>query len=147
MAYRLRPFEDKDAPEAVSIFHSNLNDYFDPSEEAPFRHFLKNIRGKYFVCEQGNKVLGCGGYAHEQEGDARICWLMVDREVHASGVGRFMMDAFQQKIETEGVYHVISLQTSQHTDGFYEKLGYTTLYTKDDHWAPGMHLYYMEKQL
>lgn len=147
MAYLLRPFEDKDTLKALAIFHSNLNDYFDPSEEKPFQQFLKNVRGKYFVCEQNATILGCGGYAHEREGDARICWLMVDRSMHTSGVGRFMMEAFQQKIKAEGSYRLISLQTSQHTDGFYEKLGYSTLYTKDNHWAPGMHLYYMEKQL
>ncbi len=131
----------------LRIFDSNVPDYFDHSERQHFENFLNKMNCPYFVYLDQNEVIGAGGFVREKEGDARIVWLMVDRNKHSSGVGRAMMEFFEERIKAQKTYEVISLMTSQHTDVFYEKMGYKTTKAEDDYWAKGMHLRYMEKRL
>lgn len=137
----------------MEVFDSNMPQYFDPTERQPFFDFLDDAKGfykvssHYFVYLKDQKVIGAGGYLREKEGDARIIWLLVDQAMHGKGIGREMMAFFEAEIRRQKAYEMISLKTSQLTDVFYEKLGFKTLESADDHWGPGLHLRYMEKQL
>lgn len=140
-------------PRLMDIFDSNMPKYFDPTERQPFHDFLDDsnafykVESHYFVYLKNKEVLGAGGYLREKEGDARIIWLLVDQSMHSKGIGSEMMNFFEQEILKKKEYHMISLKTSQLTDVFYEKLGFVTLESADNHWGPGLHLRYMEKQL
>ena len=57
------------------------------------------------------------------------------------------MQHLEKVIREKGMYQKISLKTSQLTDVFYKKLGYTTLFTEKDHWGEGLDLVYMEMEL
>lgn len=137
----------------MEIFDSNMPKYFDPTERQPFSDFLEDwkafykVESEYYVYLKGQEVLGAGGFLREKAGDARIIWLLVDQKVHSKGIGREMMTFFEEEIINRREYEMISLKTSQLTDIFYEKLGFETLESADDHWGPGLHLRYMEKQL
>lgn len=145
--YRLEPFESKDEQILMELFISNMPDYFDPTEKPEFEKFLKDVKGKYWTCREENDYVGAGGYCEVEKGEARICWLMVQRQEHAKGVGRFMMERFKKLIEEEAYFNRITLKTTQHTDKFYEKLGYTTTRFEKDFWVKGLDLYFMELQL
>ena len=129
----------------MEIFESNVPKYFDAREKEPFNDFLDNIKGEYFIIRKDDLIVGAGGFCEESKGEARICWLMIDRESHFTGMGTLLMKEFEQRIEKRIEFERITLKTTQHTDKFYEKLGYKTQYTKNDFWFPGLHLYFMEK--
>jgi len=132
----------------LEIFDSNSPKYFDPSERDQFIDFFKDLyRGKYYVGESNGRIVGCGGYCKQSEGEARIVWLMIDANFHGKKAGRELMLFFENEIVQSDQYQKITLQTSQLTDVFYEKLGYKTLFTKKDHWGEGLDLYFMEKPL
>ena len=147
MKYCLKTYNSNNKGAVIEIFRSNMPAYFDPSELAPFQKFLENIKGKYFVCELNDVVIGAGGYCEEEKGEARICWLMIHNSKHGNGAGRYMMQAFYDKIVEQKTFDRITLKTTQHTDKFYKTLGYETTYFEKDHWLKGMHLYFMEKVL
>jgi len=147
MSYHLRLYNLNDKDALMGIFRSNMPHYFDPSELEPFRDFLADIKGTYFVCVENNKQIGAGGYYETEKGEARICWLMVDGSMHGKGIGRFMMQEFYNKIKQTGKSDRITLKTTQHTDKFYETLGYKTTQFEKDFWVKGLHLYFMEMKL
>ena len=83
-AMDLRPYRTEDAPACLTVFDSNLPDYFDPTERAGFEDFLRDP-GQYFVIEHDGRVIGCGGIRAEAP-EARLTWGMVHREFHRQGL-------------------------------------------------------------
>lgn len=147
MNHELIRYSKEYREDLIEIFKSNMPKYFDPSELAPFEGFLDEIQGDYFVCKVEGKTLAGGGYARIGESEARICWLMVANELHGKGLGRFMMQQFYDLVIADGSFSRITLKTTQHTDKFYETLGYKTTLFEEDHWVKGMHLYFMEQDV
>lgn len=147
MSLQLRVFRPEDKIRVIAIFRSNMPQFFDPSELEPFQQFLDDIKGDYFVCLKEDTIIGSGGFYETEEGEARICWLMIDHSSHSKGIGRFMMEEFRTKVISNGNSNRITLKTTQYTDKFYEKLGYHTTYFEEDFWVKGLHLYFMERSI
>lgn len=142
------PFHEEHISDLLQIFDSNMPKYFDPSERNQYIQFFESLyQGEYYVYHEDDTYLGAGGFCTQNPGEARIVWVMVDSKSHGRGVGKALMQFFEQRIRDRKEYSKISLQTSQLTDKFYEKLGYKTLYTKKDHWGEGLDLVYMEMEL
>jgi len=131
----------------LNIFDSNVPQFFDASERKPFEDFIDQKNKHYFIFKLKDIIIGAGGYWAETPNEARICWLMVHSDYHKKGVGRQMMNSFEEKIKGEGAFRSITLKTAQKTEKFYQKLGYTTIFFEKDHWAKGLDLYLMEKEI
>lgn len=141
------PFTKKHIADLLVLFEGNIPEYFDVSEKPQFENYLQKSPKNYFVSLEDGHIKGAGGYAFESAIEGRIVWLLVDRNKHSKGIGRELMNYFENEIKMDSKVELISLMTSQHTDKFYEKLNYITTRKEDNFWAKGMHLYYMEKQI
>ncbi|MCC3159591.1 GNAT family N-acetyltransferase [Hymenobacter sp. 15J16-1T3B] len=145
---RIRPYEAADEEAVLELFRSNLAPYFVPAEEADLLAFLRvevsTERLSYFVAELPDRpgLVAAGGYALNAP-HAVLTWGMVERRQHGLGLGR-AFTAFRIR-ECRRAYpgRGIEISTSQHTEGFYAKLGFRTLSIEPDKWAPGLHEVHM----
>lgn len=131
----------------LRIFDSNVPQFFLAEEREPFEHFLNQQRSNYYLVKLKAEIIGAGGFCAESCDEARVCWLMIHSAYHKKGVGSRLMSSVEKKIIEEGKYKFISLKTAQTTEKFYQKLGYTTELFEKDHWAKGLDMYLMKKEI
>lgn len=132
----------------LQLFRGNLAPYFTPGEEADFLQFLREevvADGlPYFVAElpEWPGLAAAGGYALNPE-HAVLTWGMVERRLHGRGVGRAFTGFRIRECRRAYPGRAIEINTSQHTEAFYAKLGFRTLAVEPDKWAPGLHEVHM----
>ena len=135
----IRNYSPEDMEDVVAVFRSNVPKYFAPEEESGLRDFLNKLTGQYFVVEAEASVIGAGGFAlNRDERSVSLCWGMIRSDLLGQGLGseltRFRITAAREAYR--GLSLVIS--TSQHTSGFYEKLGFSLLDRIANGFAPGI---------
>lgn len=137
---QVRDFTPSDREACLKVFDSNVPEFFVPAEREDFAAFIDALPGPYFVLEDGSgAVLGCAGYAVTPgTATADLCWGMVVRERHGSGLGGLLLDERLARIRADSRIEAIALNTSQHTRGFYERLGFVTERVVPDGFAPGL---------
>lgn len=134
-----RDYTAADRQGCLAVFDSNVPRYFVTEERAEFAAFLEELPGPYFVLLDGEAVVGCGGYALEEDGvTASFCWGMVDQRRHGTGLGRRLAEERLARIRADARVGRVQLHTSQHTRGFYERVGFVTLGVTPDAYAPGL---------
>ena len=132
-------FTPADLEACLQLFDSNVPDYFHVGERAEFRAFLGDLPGPYLVFrDAGGEAVACGGWAVGENGVADLCWGMVRRDLHGRGWGRRLTLARLNGIESTPGVRAVELRTSQHTEGFYEALGFRTVETRPDGFGPGL---------
>ena len=100
------------------------------------------------LTDETGAIVGCGGYAYSgEDGTADLCWGMVRRELHGTGLGRRLTELRIERSREDPRVKAIALRTSQHTAGFYERLGFQVLRVTEDAYAPGLHRYDMRLHL
>lgn len=136
-----RRFTASDIDGCLEVFDTNVPDFFTVEERSEFTAFLRSLPGPYFVLEGADGKIGaCGGYALSEDGRvADLCWGMVRLELHGRGVGRALTQLRVEAALQEPKLSEIALNTSQHTRGFYEKMGFRLLEVIEDGYAPGLH--------
>ena len=126
-----------------------MPEFFTAGERDEFADFLSELPGPYLVCVAGGKdVLACGGWAiRASDRAADLCWGMVRRDRHGSGLGEALTRVRIEGARTDGRARHIALNTSQHTVGFYERLGFRAVRVQADGYAPGLDRYDMILEL
>ncbi|WP_460576434.1 GNAT family N-acetyltransferase [Hymenobacter coalescens] len=148
LSLRIRPYAAADETAVIQLFTSNLAPYFVPEEEAELRAFLRGpvlTQGlPYFVGELPDwpGLAAAGGYALNDP-YAVLTWGMVERRLHGRGVGRAFSAYRVAACRRAHPGVAIEIKTSQHTEGFYAKLGFRTLQVAPDKFAPGLHEVHM----
>ena len=137
----IRAYRPGDRNACLAVFDSNVPDFFVPSERDEFAAFLDDLPGPYLVlADPAGAVVGCGGWAVEEGAlHADLCWGMVHRDRHGEGLGRRLAEARIDAVRESGGVASVRLHTSQHTTGFYERLGFELAGVEDDGYAPGLH--------
>lgn len=141
---RIRPYTAADEAAVLQLFRSNLVPYFVPEEEADLQAFLREevvADGlPYFVAELPDwpGLVAAGGYALNPE-HAVLTWGMVERRLHGRGIGRAFTEFRVRECRRAYPDRAIEINTSQHTEAFYAKLGFRTLSIEPDKFAPGLH--------
>lgn len=144
----IRLYQPSDKPHLIELIRLNTPPYFDESEEALFSNYLDNEREDYFVLESNGKILGCGGLNYEKEkSEAVLSWGMIHPAHHSQGLGTQLTQHRINHLKTLKKTGKIVVRTSQHTMVFYKKMGFTLLEVKENYWADGIHLNYMEMVL
>ena len=144
---RVRPYAVADKDACLALFDSNVPAFFDPTERADFADFLDQPQGHYFCIEQDGKIVGCGGFAREDRGQARFTWGMVDRGHHGDGLGRLLTEHRLQEIARDGSYGEADLSTTPRVAPFFAKFGFVETGFEKDGFAPGMDKVVMIKTL
>lgn len=133
----------------IEMFNSNVPKYFAPSEEDEFKEWLrKHEEEPYWVVEtEEGELVGCGGIYFAEEhtkskaefpNEVGFAWGMVDNPYHKKGYGKALSLFRLNYLKENHPKRPIVLRTSQHTYGFFEKLGFSTLEYIKDGWEPGM---------
>lgn len=137
---RVRDYTTADRSACLLVFDSNVPEFFVPPEREEFAAFLDALPGPYLVMEDdAGVILGCGGYAVEPgTTTADFCWGMVVRERHGTGLGRLLLHTRLERIRSDPTVETVALHTSQHTRGFYERVGFSTERVVPNGYAPGL---------
>lgn len=106
--------------------------------------FLDNHAHDFYVCKDGDQVVGCGGHNFDGENTGVLSWYMTDANYMGKGVGAMLVQYNLDMLREHQHIKRIRVRTSQLTDKFYEKFGFKLMFTKDDYWGKGLHLYQME---
>lgn len=137
----IRKFQAEDLDALVAIFRSNIPKYFSPEEEPGLYDFINDRLEDYYVIEVGGEVVGAGGIALNADIDPQtvsLCWGMVREDHLGTGLGKALTE-FRIKLAQKKYPGVaITIGTSQHTEGFYQKFGFTTVEHTPDGYGPGI---------
>ena len=136
----LRPYSADDLDAVVAVFRSNIPKYFTPAEEPGLYEFLDGYAEDYYVVEIDGDVVGSGGVAWNdlEKPTVSLCWGMVRRDHLGTGLGK-KLTKFRIKYAREKYGDVpLTIGTSQHTQGFYEKFGFRLVEHTADGFGPGI---------
>lgn len=140
----IRPYISKDKEALISLIRLNTPQYFDKAEEQDLVSYLENELEDYFVIEQDNTVIGCGGINYEDnKKTAIISWDIIHPNYQGKGIGKSLLSFRINVIKENRTTNKIIVRTSQHTDKYYEKSGFKLEKIVKDYWAPGFDLYKM----
>lgn len=128
----IRAFEKTDLDAVIDIFRSNIPKYFGADEESGLRDFLREGCENYFVAEIDGEIVASGGIALNDDDTVSLCWGMVRADHLGTGLGKTLtLFRIEKAVEKFGDRALV-INTSQHTRGFYEKLGFAlTEHTPD----------------
>lgn len=136
-----RAYAPSDEGACLGLFDGNVPAFFSLSERRDFERFLARqaTEWQYLVLERAGRIVGCGGLAIEKDGlTASLCWGMIDRDLHRTGLGRILAEArLRLAAITPGIVRV-RLDTSQHTQGFYALFGFEVLNITQDGYGSGL---------
>ncbi|MEZ4903637.1 MAG: GNAT family N-acetyltransferase [Spirosomataceae bacterium] len=142
MEVTLRPYELSDRRTLERIFLLNTPKYFAPEEVGDFLEYLDLFGDDYVVAVVDKRVVGGGGYwirSFDQQGG--LSWAFLHPDFQGTGIGKELAEYRIEKIKNTGIAKTIMVETSQHSFGFYEKLGFKLLSKQPDYWAKGIDLY------
>jgi predicted GNAT family N-acyltransferase len=135
----------------IEIFKSNTPKFFAENELNDFEFWLngkdqnvlayQNTQEEYFyVLEHDGSVKACGGmYLPKNEQRINLVWGMVHSSMHLQGIGACLM---QCRLDLANVLFPripITIDTTQHSSGFFEKFNFETVKTTEDFYANGLH--------
>ena len=152
----IREYTTADRQACLGIFDSNCSQYFDPSEREYIENWLTaqdegrptypNSAGdRFYVLEYEGTVIACGGfYLLKDEHAVSISWGMVHVGHHRKGFGRQLFQYRLDVIRKLRPDAKILLDTSQHTFGFFEKMGMKIKAVTKDGYGEGLDRYDME---
>lgn len=145
----VRDYTPADRTACMAVFESNVPEYFLVAEREQFSHFLDVLPGPYVVVEDGaREIVACGGYALEPgTATVSLCWGMVRRDRHRTGLGRLLLDARLDRIRSDALIGAVKLDTTQHSHRFFERWGFRTQRVLLDGYGPGMDRYDMRLDL
>ena len=158
----LREYKSADKEQCLAIFNSNCPNYFDVNEYGLFENWLdhqvdesthykcptyrSSEKEAYFVMELPySRLVGCGGfYIVKDEPEVRLAWGMIHADFHKQGYGTALFEYRKKILLRDWSYHVLTLGTSQHTFGFYEKMGLTVIDIVKSGYGPHLDRYDMK---
>lgn len=138
----LRPYTTRDRAACLAIFDGNAPRFFAPEERADFVAFLEALPRAdwpYLVLERDGAVTGCGGLILDaQARRAGLSWGMVAQGLHGAGLGRRLTVARLALARDMPGIEAVTMETSQHTQGFYARLGFGVRKVTPDGFGPGL---------
>jgi predicted GNAT family N-acyltransferase len=141
--FATRPYALADRDACMAILRSNMPRYIAPEEETDFIRFLDMLPRDdvpYLVVEDADAaVIACGGLAIEADKTtASLCWGLVAATHHGRRIGHLMLTERLGMARAHQGITRIELQTSQHTQGFFEKYGFVAGEVVKDGYGPGI---------
>ena len=139
--FEIRKYNSSNLDSVVAIFRSNIPKYFGPSEEPGLHDFLREFPDEYYVLEVEGAIVGAGGIALNSDLDpptVSLCWGMVRQDHLGTGLGKALTQ-FRIGLSREKYPGVpMTIGTSQHTEGFYNRFGFVTFKHTPDGNGPGI---------
>ncbi len=133
--------------DCINIFKSNQPKYFVDEELIEFTSFLETqCEENYFVVEKNKRIIACGGIfkSNNRKDISGLSWGMVHSEFHQKGIGKEFTIFRLQLISEKFPDAIPTINTSQHTFKFYEKLGFEITKITKDGFGKGLDDYEMK---
>lgn len=144
---KIRDYQIKDRNNCIKIFKSNIPKFFLPEELEGFEEFLDKMAiGAYWVLEDSNEILACGGIG-TRNSEGRLHFGMVLNHWHHKGIGSHLMKFRLAELIKKPEVKAISLDTSQHNPDFFRRFGFVETSVKPDAYGPGLHRHDMRWEL
>ncbi|MFZ4658789.1 MAG: GNAT family N-acetyltransferase [Caldilineaceae bacterium] len=146
---KVRDYQTDDRESCLTLFDSNVPRFFAPHERAEFAEFLATSTDPYFVVlDDHGQIIGCGGYyLNRERATAGLTWGMVSNHLHRQGVGRLLLLDRLRRISQEPETTAVLINTSQHSYGFFAKIGFVVESIVENGFAPGLDEYKMSLPL
>jgi ribosomal protein S18 acetylase RimI-like enzyme len=149
----IRAYRPSDQSACLEVFDSNGTDFFTHQEADLFKRWLNRAYemedNYYYVIEEDGEILGCGGfYVNLVDKQATLAWGMVKKEFHKKGLGEQLLRYRIEKIISlmpEG--KIITLDTTQQTFEFFEKLGFEVTNVRKGYYRKDLDRYDMELKI
>ncbi|MEM7525042.1 MAG: GNAT family N-acetyltransferase [Pseudomonadota bacterium] len=137
-----RPYRADDLFACLALFESNVGVFFAPEERADFCETLDSVNASerpYLTLARDGAVIACGGLIIDADARrASLAWGMVGRALHGRGLGTRLTEARLALARAAPDVDEVTLATSQHTQGFYARFGFTVSDVAADGFAPGL---------
>ena len=140
MSMLLRPYERADRAACLAVFDSNVPRFFAAHEREGFASFLDDLERfavRYVVLVDGERIIACAGLGL-RDGEARMCWGIVDGRRHGEGLGRLLLLLRLVRGAELGARRA-GLDTIPSVATFFEREGFVITGGEDDHYGPGIH--------
>ena len=127
MKHEIAQYSEKYLRPLLNLFNDKEPRYFDKAERSDFKNYLRNERELCFVVLVDEIAIACGGinFSTQKKYTEIISWDIVNPNYHGLGIGKsLLLYRVQLLKQTEGIQKVV-VRTSQHTYGFYQKMGFT----------------------
>lgn len=144
---KIRPYTEKDRTACLEILDGNTPEFFVASDHDALGGFLSHLPGPYFVGEEHEEVVACGGWALDSAKVALLTWGMVRRAQHGRGLGRMLLRFRLDAIKTDTRANVVRIHTVQLVQGFFAKEGFVAIDTVPNGFGPGLDRVTMELRL
>ncbi|MDB5440025.1 MAG: family N-acetyltransferase [Caulobacteraceae bacterium] len=143
----IEPYQPGDRDACLAVFDSNTPRFFRPDEREAFAAFLDAPPGPYLVGRREGAIVACGGYGEDPcaPGSWLLCWGMVVAHLHRQGLGRALLQARLRAAAEAPGFRELRLNTSQHSSGFFERLGFVVTEVERDGYGPGLDRYAMSR--
>lgn len=149
----IRPYKENDKAACLNAFISNVPLYFTEDEVLDYGNFLDNYiikqnhsdyRTNYFVLLIEGQLVACGGFGDRYlDGKLTLTWGLVHIDFHKKGLGKELLLYRLNRIKEQFPDSSVSIDTIQHSAGFFEKYGFKTIKITNDFYAQGLHRYDM----
>ena len=126
MKLTIRPYRPTDYKAVLAAFHTNVPEYFPASEEAWLRSCLDEPDGPLFVVEEGEGIVGFGGYEiSEFYNLGTLVFGLVRADRHGTGIGRALLNYRLLHMATLALRpRYVTVDTHPHTAGFFQRCGF-----------------------
>jgi N-acetylglutamate synthase-like GNAT family acetyltransferase len=141
----IREFQKSDTVGCLALFDSHGGQAFQLTERTEFENYLALPQGPYYVAEFEGSIVACGGFCIQNDA-ARLTWGMVTKDLTGKGIGKLLLLYRLREISKAGISK-ISLDTSQHSAGFFEKFGFRIVSRETDGYGDGLHKLEMVKKM
>src|SRR5687768_13267725 len=122
---QLRPYRPADREACLALFDSNVPVFFASFEKDGFVTFIDELSTQgidYLTLQDDARIVACGGIGLK-EGEARMCWGIVDGARHGEGLGSVLLVARLLRGALLGATFA-GLDTIPRTVPFFERLGF-----------------------
>lgn len=145
----IRPYTEEDRGAMLQIMADNTPHFFTEEENGYFATYLSDHADTYLVAEiPGSGVVGGGDLlVVPEKRQADFCWGMVSPDMQGKGVGKKLAEYRIEMARHNPLVDEVVCRTSQLTWRFYEKMGFKLLFSEENHWGPGLHLYEMAMEI
>lgn len=143
---RIQQYTPEHKTRCIEIFESNQPKYFAAEEKSLFVRWLNDHTVEdYYVMEQDGIVIACGGIFYDAgRNEGGLSWGMVHAQYHQQGFGKQFTQYRLELLRSKYPDAVIRIETSQHTEAFYKKMGFTTMQIIPGGFAEGLDKYIMQ---
>lgn len=142
------PYKPEYKTRCIEIFESNQPKFFAEEEKPLFTDWLEHhTQQDYYVVEQEGRLIACGGiFYNASKNEGGLSWGMVHSHHHRQGLGKAFMLYRLRLLKSAYPGAAIRIETSQHTEAFYKKMGFRTEHIIPDGFANGLDKYLMTLQ-